>query len=324
MNYIGSKKTLLPFINTVIRNEIGNISGKIFCDLFAGTGAVARFYKSEVKKIIANDIEFYSYILLCNYIWNDRTIVFSFGPINNLEEVEGFIYKNYSPAGGRLYFTEENARKIDAMRIYINNSLSKRNVGLYFFVLASLLESADKVANVASVYGAFLKKFKESALKPLIVEPAYFEKIDGENLVYMMDANALIKRVEGDILYLDPPYNGRQYGANYHLLNTIAQYKPFTPRGKTGLPKYYKSAYCRKKPAILAFHDLVKNARFEYIILSYNNEGIIPFDFIQKTMSDFGDYKVFSRSYKRFKAGKRDYKADKTTEYIHFLHKPTK
>ena len=110
-----------------------------------------------------------------------------------------------------------------------------------------MIESADKVANTASVYGAFLKKLKKSAQKEMILEPAIYEENDNEHLVFQNDANEVIKQIEGDILYLDPPYNQRQYGANYHLLNTIAEYKKFEPKGKTGLRNYFKSSYCKKK-----------------------------------------------------------------------------
>ncbi len=114
-------------------------------------------------------------------------------------------------------------------------------------MLASLIESADKVANTASVYSAFLKHIKKSASKKLILKGAKFTKNDKSHKVFNEDSNELIKKISGDILYLDPPYNHRQYSANYHLLNTISLYKPFIPKGETGLPHYNRSKYCKKK-----------------------------------------------------------------------------
>ena len=93
---------------------------------------------------------------------------------------------------------------------------------LYYFRLCCLLENAAKCANTASVYGAFFKHLKQSAQKTLVIAPADYQINNGEHEVYNEDANSLIKRIEGDILYLDPPYNSRQYSANYHLLNTSA------------------------------------------------------------------------------------------------------
>lgn len=239
---------------------------------------------------------------------------------------QGKIYKYYAQGGGlnRQYFSDENAMKIDAIRIKIQDLLvsNKINNAEYFHLLASLLESADKVANTACVYGAFLKNIKQSAQKKLILEPAKFDINGDKHLVYNDDANELIKRISGDILYLDPPYNSRQYGANYHLLNTIAFYDDFIPKGKTGLREYKKSKWCSKNTAYLMLDDLLKSAEFKYIFLSYNNEGIIPFEIIKNIMQKYGHYEIFSTDYKRFKAdNKREHKADTTIEYLHFLQK---
>ncbi|MCI7022791.1 MAG: DNA adenine methylase, partial [Campylobacter sp.] len=120
----------------------------------------------------------------------------------------------------------------------------------------------------------------------------------------------------------DPPYNHREYGANYHLLNTIALYDDFIPKGKTGLREYKKSAWCKKNSAQSALDDLLNFAKFRQIFLSYNNEGIISPDEIRKTMSKYGKYKCFTKKYRRFKAdSKREQKAASVVEYLHFLEK---
>lgn len=139
------------------------------------------------------------------------------------------------------------------------------------------------------------------------------------------DANSLIKRIEGDILYLDPPYNSRQYSANYHLLNTIADYKSFTPKGKTELREYNKSNYCSKAKVQHTFKDLIRNARFRYIVLSYNNEGIMPMQTIEQIMTKYGNYQMFQKEHQRFKADKTENKnhlADTTTEYLQAKQNP--
>ena len=166
---------------------------------------------------------------------------------------------------------------------------------LYYFRLCCLLENAAKCANTASVYGAFFKHLKQSAQKTLVIAPADYQINNGEHEVYNEDANSLIKRIEGDILYLDPPYNSRQYSANYHLLNTIADYKSFTPKGKTELREYNKSNYCSKAKVQHTFKDLIRNARFRYIVLSYNNEGIMPMQTIEQIMTKYGNYQMFQK-----------------------------
>ncbi len=328
MNYIGSKYKLLSFLEKNIYGTVTDVASCVFCDLFAGTGTVGRYFKTKAKKIIANDIESYSYVLNRNYIGNHLPFPYEekIVQLNALSGVEGLIYKNYclGSGSGRQYFSDENGKKIDAIRLKIkewkeNNEISD---DAYYFFLATLLESADKVANTASVYGAFLKNLKKSAQKSITLEPALFQINDHDHEVYQEDANSLIPKIRGDILYLDPPYNERQYGANYHVLNTIALYDDFQPKGKTGMREYTRSAYCRRAEVLKSFDRLIRDAKFKYIFLSYNNEGLMSAEDIEETMSKYGEYALATTDYQRFKADRtRTYAANKTTEYLHILKK---
>ncbi|QOP41816.1 DNA adenine methylase [Sulfurimonas marina] len=333
MNYIGSKLKLSSWIEEEVKNVVGDdLSQKVFCDLFAGTGIVGRTFKNDVKQVISNDIEDYSYILNRNYIQNSSTLEQAeeyIIQLNNLPLIEdGFIYNNYCMGSGseRQYFSDYNGKKIDTIRLQIEKwkTDKKINENMYYFLLASLLESADKVANTASVYGAFLKKLKKSALKELALESANFDLSSNKHVVHKEDSNTLIQKISGDILYLDPPYNQRQYGANYHLLNTITKYDNFTPKGKTGMREYFRSQYCSKKDVAESFNELIKNANFKYIFLSYNNEGLMSEDTTREIMENYGEYKLIKKEYQRFKADKtenRNHKANSTFEYLHVLIK---
>ena len=331
MNYIGSKHKLSEFIKNSIYAVVGtNLTDKIFCDLFAGTGIVGRNFKTKVKQIISNDMEYYSFVLNKNYIENHEKIQYQdlIAELNSLDGVEGFIFEEYAENGkaGRQYFSEWNGKKIDAIRQKIEEwkDIHKINENQYFFLLASLLESADKVANTASVYGAFLKHIKKTAQKELFLEPALFELNDNTHQVFNLDSNLLIHKIRGDILYLDPPYNVRQYGANYHLLNTIAKYDNFVPKGRTGLRQYEKSKYCSKSSVKKYFEDLIRNAQFQFIFLSYNNEGLMSEEEIKSIMAKYGKYDLLTTDYQRFKADKEEnrvHKANSTKEYLHILEK---
>ncbi len=332
MNYIGSKNKLSNFIKSTIYAVAGkDLSNKIFCDIFAGTGIVGRSFKQEVKKVISNDLEYYSFVLIRNYIGNRQAIAEKnelIAHLNRIEPKEGFIYTHYCKGkhGERQYFSDDNGKKIDAIRHQIEYWKKKKaiNEDAYYFLLASLIESADKVANTASVYGAYLKQIKKSAQKALALAPADFEFNGHQHEVFNKDSNQLIQQIEGDILYLDPPYNSRQYGANYHLLNTIARYDQFIPKGKTGLRNYNKSKYCSSTAVQSEFENLIKNANFKYLFLSYNNEGLMSADHIKKTLSKYGKYDLATTNYQRFKADKdenRKHMANKTEEYLHILEK---
>lgn len=332
MNYIGSKTRLCQdFIPNTIKSICGkDLSQKVFCDLFAGTGIVGRTFKSSVQKVISNDIEYYSYVLNKNYIGNHTEIANKnelIQILNNLPLVnDGFIFKNYcfGGSGSRLYFSDNNGRKIDTIRIQIENWKIENKIDdkAYYFLLSSLIESADKVANVASVYGAYLKKLKKTALKDFVLEESKYEINSNEHEVFNENANDLIKKISGDILYLDPPYNSRQYSSNYHLLNTIAEYKAFVPRGVTGLREYNRSKYCSISTVKSEFEELIKNSSFKYIFLSYNNEGLMSVNEIKSIMSKYGKYSLAQTKYQRFKAdSNRMNKANSTIEYLHILEK---
>lgn len=350
MNYIGSKLSLLEFLENSI-NKVVKKDCRVFCDLFAGTGIVGSYFKRKGFKIIANDIQYYSYVLNRHYIKNHNPLEFKglfnvitalkdtgiegrqkivLNYLDNLKGKRGFIYNNYCLGGTknkdeqRLYFSDENGARCDAIRQEIENWKNKKliNDNEYYFLLASLLESIDKNANTASVYGAFLKSLKKTALKPLILKPAELIINDQEHEVYNEDINSVVKKIKGDILYLDPPYNQRQYATNYHILETIAKYDNPVIHGKTGLREYenQKSLYCSKNQVKKSFKDLIMNANVKYIFLSYNNEGLMSASDIKEIMSQKGDYGVFTKEYGRFKADSgREYKAEKTTEYLHYV-----
>ena len=343
MNYIGSKFSLLDFLDgsingVLIKNkEVKPKSKMVFADLFAGTGCVGGFFKSQGYSIIANDIQYYSYVITKHMIENNGNLdkekmTELIEILNKAKGKEGFIYKNYSYEGTegqefrRMYFTADNAKKCDEIRETIEKWLSEKKINQneYYFLLGSLINSIDKCANTASVYGAFLKKFKKSALKSMVIEPLPFTIGHVNCMVYNENANSLISKISGDILYLDPPYNERQYCSNYHILETIARYDNPIISGKTGLRNYkeQKSEFCIKSKVCDAFENIIKNANFKYIFLSYNNEGLMPFDKIKEIMSKYGDYYLYSQEYRRFKADKnREHKADSTIEYLHCLIK---
>lgn len=330
MNYIGSKYSLLEFIDSVIARLSDNHAQKvIICDAFAGTGAVGRYFRNKGHHVIANDTQHYSYVINRHLIQNKNLQLDKLDYLNNLAGVEGFIYNNYCPGSGsgRLYFSDFNGKKCDAIRqeierLHVNGEISEPE---YYAYLAMLVEAIDKVANTASVYGAYLKQLKKSAQKELVlVELADSNGPAGE--VYNDDINVLIDQIEGDILYLDPPYNARQYASNYHLLETISLYDNPPIHGKTGLrdTTQQKSKYSSRRTVEQQFEDIISKARFRHIVLSYNNEGLMSVETVRNIMSKYGNYSLETREYRRFKADKtqnRNHKATSTKEYLHILSK---
>jgi len=347
LNYIGSKYSLLDFleksIDAVVQGE-----NKVFCDLFAGTGAVGEHFKKKGYSIIANDSQYYSYVINKQRIENHKTPSFlnlrNIIPglaetpkderamevcnyLNKKRGLKGFIYNNYSLGGTlhkeneRQYFSDETSMRCDAIRQTIEQwkKLNKINNNEYYFLISSLLESIDQYANTASVYGAFLKKLKEKARKKFVLQPSTLTINDQEHKVFNEDINKLVKKIRGDIVYLDPPYNHRQYSSNYHILETIALYDNPEIKGKTGLRKEEtKSLYCSRTKVYETFDNLIQNIDAKYIFLSYNNEGLMSLSDIKRIMSKRGKYGIFTKTYKRYKADTKRYnKANSTKEYLH-------
>ena len=341
MNYIGSKFSILSYIDEVVE-DFTKLGKKVtFCDIFSGTGVVSKYFKEKGYNIISNDIQYFSYVTLKGLVENSDELKFEkltkkridpFVCLNGLNGKKGFIYKNYSLGGTkrcefkRQYFSDDNAKKIDAVRIKIEKWKKKGLIteNEYFYLLACLIEAADKVANTASVYEAFLKDLKKSAQKPIVINPLELIFKNKKYEVYNKDSKELIKEIKGDILYLDPPYNTRKYDTNYHILETIALYDNPKIKGKTGvrIEETKKSNYCLKNKAAIELEDLIKNAKFKYILLSYNDEGIIPMEEIETIMKKYGNYKRYEKRHKRFKSDNdREYKKNYTIEYIHCLEK---
>lgn len=355
MKYIGNKQRLLDFIDSVIMKEELPSKGT-FVDIFTGTTNVAKHYKKKGYRLITNDFMTYSYVFQSayiktnqypefkkllsskyfknvNYNFNDKKeslkIVIDY--LNKLSGKKGFIFKNYAPGGEykRQYFSNENAIKIDVTRNQIDKWNKEELVSDEEFniLLASLIDAADFVANMSGTYGAYLKIWRSMALKPFTMLAPQLIESNSNHEVYKQDSNKLIRKIKGDILYIDPPYNSRQYAPNFHILETLACWDNPRVNGKTGLRPYdsQKSLFSQKSTCKNAFADLIENSDVKHILVSYNNEGIIPNNFIQEVLERRGTVKVHEQIYRRFRTerdhNKRHYKVpdDKVTEIIYYV-----
>ena len=336
LNYIGSKFQLLEWLTSNIQEKTGLNSFKNtkVADLFSGTGIVSYHFRTLGASIISNDAELFSSIItsaFTNSVYNDICANLIQTLNNELETGRkvGFVTEKYSPYDSeRKFFTEENAQKIDYIRNRIEEFHSELSQDNYTFLLASLLVSADAVSNVPAVYGCFLKNFKDKAKKPLTLIPVHTcSNLPKESTTYNLDvlSDDLLKKVEADIVYLDPPYNNRQYSKNYFPLNIIAK----TPKqlekepelkGKTGIPTdCFISPFCKTEKAVeKAFETLFKSLKTKWIFLSYNSESILSKNRMCEIMEKYGDVSVVERDYKRFKSF--EYNEDKDIkEYLFCL-----
>jgi adenine-specific DNA-methyltransferase len=314
LNYIGCKHKLFATLYSIFSENVPDLMSKSFSDLFMGTGVVSYNMLDKCRSVHSNDLETYSYIignaiLKCNYSTKLKKLI---DGCNKKEGVEGLIYKYYAPNNEceRMFFTVENAKKADAIRIYIQELYNQNKVTKdeYHFLLASLLTSIDKVANTTSVYGAYLKQFKASSQKEMVMEPIHTNKNIDVNVNSMTQgfAEDVCDDQKVDVTYLDPPYNQRSYSANYFVLNFIALYDDkIIPKGKTGLIDKNQSEFCSKVRIKEAFTKLIDGVHSPYIFLSYNNEGLLSEDDIKNILMKKGFVKLYKIKYNKFKAQKK-------------------
>lgn len=338
LNYIGSKFQLLDWIEEQIKEKTGwaSFKDKVVGDLFSGTGIVSYHFRKKGAITVSNDAELYSSIITHAFAlsdYNDTCKSFIEKIQKELDESKnkvGYITRNYSPYEEceRMFFTVENAMKID----YISQRISEENFSEndYKFVLASLLLSADNVSNVPAVYGCYLKNFKAKATKALKLEPIHTNKIkckDG-SIVYNKDVvtSSTPENKKLNLVYLDPPYNERQYSKNYFPLNMIAlspeeQEKQPPLKGKTGIPENcFLSPFCKKGQVENAFDTIFSNINTEWLFMSYNSESIVSKERLIDIMKKYGEVSVIEKDYKRFKSF--EYNEDtEIKEYLFCLKK---
>lgn len=343
MRFIGSKASLLENIKQVIDENCDGVN-EIFCDIFSGTGAVSRYFKPYYR-IISNDLLYFSYLLNAATIENNAEPQFKTlkkhgidDPIGYLESAEiplclinGFVTESYSPKGqaGRMYLTEENAERIDFIRQTIEKWYTKKWIGPYEYryLLACLIEGIPFVSNITGTYGAYLKQWDKRAFKRFELYKLAVGDNGRTNLCYNENANDLIKKIGGDILYVDPPYNDRQYLPNYHLLETVAKYDEPVLSGVTGVRPYdgEKSDYCIKTKVYDAFDDLIHNADFRHIVISYSDDGLLNVEQITEILSKrciAESIKKYDIPYSRYK-GKLGQNDKPHNEYIFYAKKAT-
>ena len=326
-NYIGSKYKLLPSIIEKMEAKMSRkLSELTIGDLFSGTAICSYTFRSLGNTVISNDYEYYGYVIARAFtcsVYTDN-IKKMLGVLQKTEPVEdGLVYNNLSIGGDRMFFTPENAMKIDGIRIKLEEIKEQNliNEDEYYYLLTCVLLASDKIANITSVYGAYLKQFKTSAKKELQLN--LLHKLTEKNLnnfVYNNNINDIISKNKYDVIYLDPPYNERQYSKNYHVLNYISMYKDVKVKGVTGLIENSNiSLYCRKSEVAAQLDDLCKNANTKWLFMSYSSESILSKDKVISILKKYGTVSVENTEYKRFKSNSNGEQEAKVIEYLFCL-----
>ena len=365
MRYIGNKTRLLPFIVQTLR-RLGVKPG-IAHDAFAGTAAVGRAFKLAGWRVVSSDLMTYSYVLQRAYVvaskvpgiaalssgdadvrralrstaMRERSAARGLGRLGAVAEYleswiepeSGFISNHFAPAGGRMYFTPENAGRIDAawraLHRWRRDGLVEEDA--YYILLAAIIDGADRVANTAGVYAAFIKRWQPNALRRFTIVPE--RPLPGRgSSAHVGDATEVAREAGPlDVLYLDPPYNARQYSGYYHIPEILARgWSETGPtlRGKVGLlaDKAPRSLWCRKRKVRGALRDLLSATGARHVLVSYNSEGILPAPQLEEELAAAaidGAVNRFTQPYRRYRADSdhegRRYKRDHVQELLYHV-----
>jgi adenine-specific DNA-methyltransferase len=322
--YIGNKYKLLDWIYENVKK---NCKGDSFLDIFAGTGVVSERFLTTYKRIILNDFLYSNNVIYNAFFSSNGADYKHLGKItselSNLAKSaksQNYFDKNF---GGK-FFSKKDARKIGFIRQKLDDYLvdDKINQTEYNVLLASLIYSIDKISNTVGHYDAYIKN------KPIAdrFEYGLIKNIDTtRNNIEIIrdDANKIAESIKADVVFIDPPYNSRQYSRFYHILENLAEW---------GKPKLYGTAlkpkaenmsdYCRSN-AVDVFADLIKKLDCKYIVVTYNNtfkskssssQNKITLEQITETLKKKGATKVLSKSYRFFNSGKTDFNGHK--EYL--------
>lgn len=359
MRYLGNKTRLIEFITKAI-DGLG-IEPGVACDPFAGTASVAAALKTRGWRVHAGDLMATSYALQVARIELDEPPTFDASLLRGrrngsapaslheiadflgaLEGEPGFLTEHFTPEGksgrrhGRMYFTPANGRRLDAIRGRIDDWRVSGQIDALRAqtLIAALIEAADRVANTTGVYASFVKTWQPNARRPLRLDPVLPAAPPNGPSGCTAFRGPAVECLRGlgpiDLLYLDPPYNGRQYPAYYHIPELIALGWSDPPdlRGKTGLipDEGRRSDWCRKNRAEAALHRVLDAADARHVLFSYNDEGLLERETIAEALRQRGDpdsYRLLTRPYRRYRSDadgpRRNYRRDRVREHLHYV-----
>lgn len=334
MRFIGNKEAIAPVIREMLKEKGLLHRNLTLFDACCGTGAVADALKDafnvKINDLLAWSVAYTRGRLMAPKCKFSRL---GFDPFAKLDasdgKLDGFFFKHYSPGGSaRMYFTAENAARIDYIRATIEHW--RREAWIdddeYAYLLASLIESLSAVANTAGVYGAYLKHWDPRALRPLRFIPVNASAAQpGEIGTSNARVEDIVAMVDCDILYLDPPYTQNQYGTQYHLLETLVKddapslsritgSRPVTPMRSNWSKDIHKQ---------ILFDRVIATTKAQHVIFSYSADGFMSKSYIESVLKRYakpGSMICWPISYRKYTNAKSR-ESGEHKEYLFYIEK---
>lgn len=259
------------------------------------------------------------------------------------------ISRYYSPKdsnsileGERCFYSTENGLRIDHYISLLASQYSKSPNRFIDVSIANLLVKCSIHTNTSGVFKAFYKVdgighwggYKEHdlqrILRPIRLEcPIYSTGGNVEYNIGTIDSFWDSYNLEPiDFTYYDPPYNQHPYGSNYFMLNVI--YKAIVdseyvrnlsidPNSVSGIPKdWTRSVFNYEKSALGAIRSMIDNSNSRYIVVSYNDGGLVDKSDILEILESRGDVEVEEICYKNLNSRPNKKMGDKVNEYLFY------
>lgn len=306
--YFGTKASTSGYIAQIVNQLIK--TGSI-ADAFGGLGTIGAELKYhghqvttcdvltfphlfQVARVECNEIPSFQKLKASENFENEESILIY---LNKQKAPKSWIVSEYSLK--RKFFTEENAIKLAGIwnTIHKWDELELISYREKAFLIASLLNSMDNVANTAGTYYAYLKQFNRKSIRPLVFE--WLEIKHGEHIGKAMlgDALSQLKGLSFDVLYLDPPYNRRNYANYYHLPETLAGLtrKKIKSSSLSGIPEdsHPSAPYIREAMSMTYIKKIIESVNWNYLILHYCDNALIPLDIIRSNLEASGTLKEY-------------------------------
>ena len=353
ITYIGNKRALLGRIGPIVervKRRLGKDRLRVF-DVFSGSGVVSRYFKAHASALISNDIEDYAAVIARCYLQNRsavdlRALSDVVDDINHRVEFDafppGFIQDLYAPKDenritkhDRVFYTRDNARRLDAYRCLIGDAPPE----MRDLLLAPLLSKASVHSNTAGIFKGFYKNRQTgigqfggtgsdalSRIKgKIVLEPPVMSRFECDWEASQEDANDAVRSVRDlDLAYLDPPYNQHPYGSNYFMLNLLVRYeRPGRVSRVSGIPAgWRRSGYNVKAKSLPLMRDLLHVLDARFILVSFNDEGFVSPPDMRALLEDIGTVEVVETPYNAFRGSRNfDHRPIHVTEHLFLVER---
>lgn len=305
VKYIGSKASLIGNILDVIDRNLAQPDSLRLIDVFTGTTRVAQAFRTRGWDVQSSDLSWaseayaHAFIIrtkesgrripaLTHSLWMELTAAFDSEkpPAKDwittnycdVSGVEGGLVRMWKPANGiRADFLRNRIAQLEGSGQITHHEA--------MILVCSLIFGLDKVDNSVGIQQAYLKDWaKRTDDNMAFLDLPYAIGPVAKHTV----GNCLeIAYEPADVAYIDPPYSTHSYSTYYHIWDSITRWDKPAVGLKTNrrmdrvsksedFDESMKSLWNSKSTALDALLELCQRLPVKYLLISYNDESLIP------------------------------------------------